>query len=1283
MLLHKPKASRVYELTSDAASSNDNKKFLKDISKTDPAYDKKRIQTTKGPFLHESFRWILDHDNFNQWRSIDSGVFWIKGDPGKGKTMLMCGIIDEFEKDAAMSSNLGYFFCQATDSSINTATAVIGGLVLPLLRRHQVLLSEVRAKFEDQLEEPNTWIVLCDIFEIVISHPQFSRSVFVIDALDECIKDCSALLRLIIRTKGRVKWLLSSRNEKDIERELRSIQSPHILSLEHNAECTSNAIEIYINNRIQDIPALEDNEDLRIKTLNILKAKAMGTYLWVAIVVEQLSNTDQMGVEDALAELPKGLGSLYSMIITQSDSRLSPKRKYACQILLSIVTTAERPLHLQELRTFMSFQWDDFKSDFTLQDMETIVKDYGSILSTRDSVVYFIHQSARDYIIQENFHDELHDQHFKMFQTSLDAMSKGLRYNIYGLEATGTHIMDIQPQDSNPIAPIEYCCIFWSQHLFSSYQTGNEKKTANAMLYTFLKRSFLCWVESMALLQRMTQALDIVKTLKDLVERYFGDDLQKDCATQVSSQDEETLELRQFVHDAYQFLLRSIDTVERRPLQLYFSAMSFEQSNSIIRHTFEDSVRAHWGGPLPVLATMSHSSSSLLLHTLFTDPTRSQDMLFSRVFFSPDSTLICSLNSDNLEIYRVDSISWLARIGVSRGTRVAFDTDSDRIITLSCAGITKIWSLKERSCIQEYHLSFRDDEQVDKVIALSPNGDLTATFHKKFFSLDGDANNEMSIVKIWRRGQLVCDFAWDRSDEPESSFSQDSQLLALADGQGIRIHNSWTGNLVKYLDSCWCDERMDASRPLERSPVFSPDSRYLIALESYRSLCIWNTEFGELLFRIHEFPCSPQIYSVAVSPDSTLLGICSAHGAKLWSIETGKCLAKIAGVSRLMAFSADWTKSGLVALHSARSVVEIRRVDINQDELDAEGPDYGFMRVVISPDSRFVAARNTKSSDISVWSGDTGQQIRVFRGEFSDYWRCIPAFSPNSELLAHGNEEIFVWHVDTGENTHVLRRSNSNDSSSISRIAFSIDSNYLVAGSDNIHIWCMNPCEYIYEYRIPDANKALSSVAISADSTYAAYLCGDDSGWEIRILEWRSDNIRTIRAGDKIGATSKISFSSDSTVLAFISWDFLRILNVTTGDCLQRFDLQRSRHPAFFNPFNDCIFTKDSVFQKTPWGCWETSPRSCYSYMHGDADDEDRTKAAWIVRHEENVSYLPMDFRPDISPFHEQSLDISDSLFAFINESGVVFIIKFPPQSVPQEQMGRQFQSQQLLEYPY
>ncbi|CAH0055285.1 unnamed protein product [Clonostachys solani] len=46
----------------------------------------------------------------NRFRDdLQSWLLWIKGDPGKGKTMLLCGIIDELEKGT--NSLLSYFFC--------------------------------------------------------------------------------------------------------------------------------------------------------------------------------------------------------------------------------------------------------------------------------------------------------------------------------------------------------------------------------------------------------------------------------------------------------------------------------------------------------------------------------------------------------------------------------------------------------------------------------------------------------------------------------------------------------------------------------------------------------------------------------------------------------------------------------------------------------------------------------------------------------------------------------------------------------------------------------------------------------------------------------------------------------------------------------------------------------------------------------------------------------------------------------------------------------------------
>lgn len=59
---------------------------------TNPRDDKTRIENTKGGLLKDSYRWILSNCCFQQWQSGSSiPLLWIKSDPGKGKTMLVCG----------------------------------------------------------------------------------------------------------------------------------------------------------------------------------------------------------------------------------------------------------------------------------------------------------------------------------------------------------------------------------------------------------------------------------------------------------------------------------------------------------------------------------------------------------------------------------------------------------------------------------------------------------------------------------------------------------------------------------------------------------------------------------------------------------------------------------------------------------------------------------------------------------------------------------------------------------------------------------------------------------------------------------------------------------------------------------------------------------------------------------------------------------------------------------------------------------------------------------------
>ncbi|RYO76815.1 hypothetical protein DL762_009689 [Monosporascus cannonballus] len=263
---------------------------LSDLRSTDPRYDKKRIEETKGGLLRDSYLWILTHDDFRRWRDDpDSRLLWIKGDPGKGKTMLLCGIIDELmnqnahtEQTANTTHLLSFFFCQATDDRLNNATGVLRGLIYLLADQQQPLVSYIQKKYDGAgkalFEGPNAWFALRDIVIQMLQDPDLPDTTLIIDALDECETDLPLLLHLITEAppRSRIKWLLSSRNRIDIEQRLRPDHSRARLSLElkSNADHVSHAVDAYIDHCISEIPAVQDNIQLQTQVRDQMRRGA-------------------------------------------------------------------------------------------------------------------------------------------------------------------------------------------------------------------------------------------------------------------------------------------------------------------------------------------------------------------------------------------------------------------------------------------------------------------------------------------------------------------------------------------------------------------------------------------------------------------------------------------------------------------------------------------------------------------------------------------------------------------------------------------------------------------------------------------------------------------------------------------------------------------------------------------------------------------------------------------------------------------------------------------------
>ena len=114
---------------------------MSSLRQTDPRPDKARIAALKGGLRKEASNWILESTEFRNWYSgADPQLLWIKGDPGKGKTMMAIALIEELSDRLRTSPGiLSYFFCENTSSSLDNAISVLRGLIYMLTEETHLL----------------------------------------------------------------------------------------------------------------------------------------------------------------------------------------------------------------------------------------------------------------------------------------------------------------------------------------------------------------------------------------------------------------------------------------------------------------------------------------------------------------------------------------------------------------------------------------------------------------------------------------------------------------------------------------------------------------------------------------------------------------------------------------------------------------------------------------------------------------------------------------------------------------------------------------------------------------------------------------------------------------------------------------------------------------------------------------------------------------------------------------------------------------------------------------
>ncbi|KAL7803474.1 hypothetical protein V8C44DRAFT_353120 [Trichoderma aethiopicum] len=1073
----------------------------------DPSIEKKRIEDTKGGLLQDSFNWILDNEDFQRWfQDPRRPLLWIRGDPGKGKTMLLCGIVDNL-RTLAPSSLVSFFFCQATDQRINKSTAIMRGLLFLLIDQHRHLLKHLAEPYVRQgkalFEPPSAWYALSDIMYSVLQDLNDSRqpTCLLIDALDECAQeDLPRLLDFILKMSKEipyVKWIVSSRNWQNITSKMEALGSEAQLSLELNAESVAKAVQIYINSKVRQLSETQRYDKGREDMIrDYLSANADGTFLWVALVCQNLESIPAWKALATVKAIPPGLEPFYGRMV---ESIRSSNEAEICKRILTVVTVAHRPLTLQELIALAETPGEPYER---VQAIRDLIGQCGSFLTIREEVVYFVHQSAKDFLsgmmTKQELSPGMNDTRLYLVTRSMELMSQCLKRDIYQLSELGIHIDEAEAPAPDPLAAVGYSCVFWLDH-FADLNGREDCETLSdeaqdtlvCQIQAFIGNNYLYWLEALSLLKKMPEGVVAMRKLHEFFKTRRG------SAT--------------LIRDAYRFILAAKQTIEDYPLQVHPSALMICPALSEIRQLslreqpllfeMKHGIRPSWDPCLQTLksgyqhAFVAISPNGKIMASTTESGAKIWDMATGTclksiqgpykpsdvLLFSPDSRQVAATDESNgICIWNIESSELIMRLEDHNNgfCDLAFSPDG-RLLASGSTDFIMIWDLNFGKCIH------KQDGYRNAIIALafSPDGRrLISCCHRGTTIIWDVAGNCMSTQSVHEhRGKADSYIPCISSDGSRIAFVsnmtfQTSPVVAIwdtASGQYIRTfkHDDWVSGTEFFPDGqqlvvfssdeiqIWNSHGDDPPRTLRghaddiRSIAISPDGSRLVSSSRDGSIRIWDIspELEDPWIR------EPSKRSrMALSPDGvTLASISNYEGGSIdiWDLLKGEQVHTFTDHSRpvtCLEFSAN---GKFLASTSRQLAVRIWDLATRACKKILFTPN-GIIRLLkFSPDTLRLAS--LKSNKIEIWDLASGLSMEL-QCEDGGKQQSIN-FAMDGRSLAAGTKsgEIQLWDYVSGQCRQRFTSPRAMDhSDEVTCLAFSPDDATLVSGScGSIAIW--------------------------------------------------------------------------------------------------------------------------------------------------------------------------------------------------------------------------------------
>lgn len=194
-----------------------------------------------------------------------------------------------------------------------------------------------------------------------------------------------------------------------------------------------------------------------------------------------------------------------------------------CKRILATVTIVYRPLTLKELTSLVEML-EDMTDD--LESLREIISLCGSFLTVREDTIYFVHQSAKDFLFRKAFYKIFlsgrEEAHYIIFSRSLQVMSRTLRRDMFGLRALGYPTERVEQPDLDLLAMSRYSCVYWIDHLCDWNPNSHENRGVGLQdggaVDNFIRKKYLYWLEALSLCQSLSEGVVSMAKLEALLQ---------------------------------------------------------------------------------------------------------------------------------------------------------------------------------------------------------------------------------------------------------------------------------------------------------------------------------------------------------------------------------------------------------------------------------------------------------------------------------------------------------------------------------------------------------------------------------------------------------------------------------------------------------------------------------------------------------------------------------------------------------------------------------------------